>query len=184
MATEQIKSVFVTAMKELSIENKQVLDENGEKLEELKLQSMANEHLWLPNFALKTNEVCQFLFGGHAFDVVFKLNPDNASGFSIEEGDESIKVKYGYPMFKANISEPMVQKLVNYSLLTCIHNHPSGVILKENYGMYQSEPTDEYLRPLDAETGLVMSLWNDRLHKMEKSFERILTKDTQPEFKL
>ncbi|MCF2901838.1 hypothetical protein L1267_15790 [Pseudoalteromonas sp. OFAV1] len=168
------KALFREEMERLGIKDSPVLDENGDVIKDVTLFTMANESLWLPKFVLKANEVSEFIFKAPCFDVLYKLDKDNASGFSLEEPEPAIKSKYGYTLFPVELESSILKRLVRYSLKESLNSHPEGYQLREQLGMYHHMENDEYLRPLEPDVGLVASMWEDRLSRLAKAHKKTL----------
>lgn len=174
MAHEEIKSLFRDSMEDLGLHEMDAMDENGEVLDGLKLFAMANESFWLPRFALRSNELSQLLFKGPCFDVVFKYDTKNASGFSIEEANDAVKLEYGYPMFEAQISDCLKKRIAKLAIKQCISYKNEHAMLNENVGMYEFKEGDKYLRPLDPESGLIISIWMSKMPELNKAYENTM----------
>jgi hypothetical protein len=153
-----------------------VVDEKLRPLKDVTLFDMLDEKLWLPRLALKANEISQFLFDSSCFDIVFKYDKEIAAGYSIEKATEVVKAEYNYPMFTAEISDSLKDKLIQLSLKESLQKTPAGLALKQAEGMYVKKDNDIYIRPLEPETGLVASLWKDRVSKMDKAYNLIMKK--------
>ena len=180
MSLKGIKSKFEKVVVELGMNQYPVVDEQGKSLKNFTLFDMIDNRLWLPRFVLKANEVSQYLFKGSCIDVVFKFHESCASGFLLENSTEVIKSNYDYPIFQANVSDSMLEKVIKHAVIESLYKTPSGLQLKKATGMYLINDGDEYIRPLDQEIALVVSLWHDRLEKMDKSYSLVMNKDNLP----
>jgi hypothetical protein len=177
MAHEQIKSIFLDSMEDLGLHDMGAMDEKGDILDGLKIFAMANESLWLPRFTLRANELSQLLFKGPCFDVTFKYDIKNASGFSIEDPNEAIKLEYGYPMFESHASNALKKRIAKLSVKQCISIKGDHVMLNENIGMYEFKDGDKYLRPLDPDSGLIVSIWMSKMPDLNRAYENTMSLD-------
>lgn len=183
MATETIKNEFLTALKQLGIDKSPVIDENGEVIPDVELATMLEDNFWLPKLALKANEISQFLLKGTCFDVTFKLDSESVCGFVIDEPDPVIKSEYGYPMFEAQVSAGLRAKIIAYTASQTLGVSNDGVSLVNRPAMYEYKEGDEYIRPLDSEKGILISLWHDKSNDMSKALELALGKNIDLDMK-
>mgnify|MGYP001489849833 CR=1 FL=1 len=175
MATETIKNEFLAALKQLGIDKSPVIDENGEVIPDVELSTMLEDNFWLPKLALKANEISQFLLKGTCFDVTFKLDSESVCGFVIDKPDPVIKSEYGYPMFEAQIADGLRTKIIEYTVSQTLGISNDGVALVNKPAMYDYQDGDKYIRPLDPEKGLLISLWHDRSNDISKALELALS---------
>lgn len=171
MTTNAIRHEFQASFEQLGIDKSPVIDEKGDVIPDIELAMMLGDHFWLPKLTLKANEVTQFLLNQGCFDVIFRLEEQSACGFVIEEPDPKIKSQYGYPTFDEKVSLGLRKKIIDFTIKKTLGFSLSGVSLINRPGLYSFQEGDRYIRPLDNQVGLVISMWHDKLQDFNKALE-------------